>query len=209
MGEPAPTTKGRVPEFAEDSELVRQAYAFASVVHADQRRQGGAPFIWHPIAVASLVGEAGLDEEEVAAALLHDVVEKSPVDEGEIEARFGPEVRELVDLMTEDDGVADYEARKVAHRALVEAAGPSAAAIYAADKLANVREMRALYERDGERIAPLFKAPIDTRIGLWVEDAEMVGRVAPDLPYLPDLRAELDSFQALRRRGHARAAADG
>jgi GTP diphosphokinase / guanosine-3',5'-bis(diphosphate) 3'-diphosphatase len=202
-----PSIGGRVPDFARRSELVERAFAFASVVHADQRRKDGSDFISHPVAVASLVSEAGLDERVVAAAVLHDVVEKSSVDEDEIGSRFGAHVRELVEAMTEDDGIADYEARKVAHREQVEAAGAEAAAIYAADKLANVREMRKLYERDGERIAPLFKAPIDVRVGLWLEDAEMVGRVAPQLPYLPDLRAELDSFQALRRRGGVRAAA--
>jgi guanosine-3',5'-bis(diphosphate) 3'-pyrophosphohydrolase len=201
--------QGRTPEFAAGSDLIRRAHAFVSVVHADQRRRDGSPFLSHPIAVASLVSGAGLDEEAVTAALLHDVLEKSAVDAGEVGSRFGAEVRELVEAMTEDDRIADYEERKVAHRARTEAAGPRAAAIYAADKLANVREMTRLYERDGERIAPMFKAPIDVRVGLWLEDADMVGRVVPDLPYLSDLRAELESFQALRRQGGVRAAAEG
>ena len=208
MPEHVSSIGGRIPEFARGTDLVERAFAFASVVHADQRRKDGNPFIAHPIAVASLVSGAGLDEPLVAAAVLHDVLEKSPVEGGEIGSRFGEHVRKLVEAMTEDEGIVDYEARKVAHREQVEHAGPEAAAIYAADKLANLREMRKLYERDGERIAPLFKAPIDIRVGLWLEDAEMVGRVAPELPYLPDLRTELESFQALRQRGGVRVAAE-
>jgi (p)ppGpp synthase/HD superfamily hydrolase len=178
------------------------------VVHADQRRRSGAPFVAHPVSAASLVYEAGLGEEAVAAALLHDVIEDTQVSIEEIEERFGSRVAELVAALTENPAIDDYERRKEAHRAQVEAAGPVAAAVYAADKLSNIRDMRDLYERDGERIAPLFKAPIDVRFRLWLDDAEMVGRVAPDLPYLSDLRVELDSLQALRARGGVRAAAE-
>lgn len=207
MSEPGSITTGRTPEFVQGSELLRRAHAFASVIHADQRRRDGSPFISHPEGVAGLVSETGNDEQ-IAAALLHDVLEKSPVEASEVEARFGEQVRALVAAMTEDDRIPDYESRKRAHRDQVEAAGPRAAAIYAADKLLNVRQMRGLYDRDGEDIARLYKAPIDVRIQLWIEDADMVGRVAPDLPYLPDLRAELESLQAARRRGGVRAAAE-
>jgi len=208
MPEPGSRTAGRTPEFVQGSELLRRAHAFASVVHADQQRRDGSPFISHPEGVAGLVSEAGNDEQIVATALLHDVLEKSPVEASEVEARFGEQVRALVAAMTEDDRIADYESRKRAHRDQVEAAGPRAAAIYAADKLLNVRQMRALYDRDGEGIARLYKAPLDVRIQLWLDDADMVGRVAPDLPYLPDLRAELESLQAVRGRGGVRAAAE-
>ena len=190
------------------SDLLRRAHAFACVIHADQRRRDGSPFISHPEAVASLLSEAGLDEEVVAAALLHDVLEKSAVERTEVEERFGESVGALVAAMTEDDQIHGYERRKRAHRAQVEAAGPRAAAIYAADKLLNVRQMRRLFDREGEGIVALYKAPIDVRIRLWFDDADMVGRVAPDLPYLSDLRAELEALQAVRGRGGVRAGAE-
>ena len=188
------------PEFLAGDGLARDAYGFAADAHAGQRRKGGdSPYIAHPVEVARLLHAEGVaDDELIAATLLHDVVEDTDHTLDEIRQRFGPEVAELVAAMTEDESVEPYEARKEHHRDQVEAAGTRPAMIYGADKLANLRDMRARYAVEGEAVAAKFNAPIDVRVRLWRGDAEMVGRLAPELDILAALRSELDAFDAER-----------
>jgi guanosine-3',5'-bis(diphosphate) 3'-pyrophosphohydrolase len=193
--------EGTTPGWLEGSGTLAQAYALAERAHHEQKRKDGvSPYIGHPMAVAERLAAAGLDEATVAAAILHDVVEDSELTVGEIVERFGVGVGELVSALTDDRTITDYEERKREHRARVAAAGPRAAAIYAADKLINVRDMRKLYGELGESAAGRFNAPIDLRVRLWREDLEMVERVAGDLSMVDELRAELDAFEAERSR---------
>jgi (p)ppGpp synthase/HD superfamily hydrolase len=179
-----------------ESPLVRDALELASEAHrGQQRKDNGAPYVTHPVRVAQLVTDAGLDDEAVAAALLHDVVEDSETSAAEIERRFGPTVARLVAALTEDDSIAGYEERKAEHRVRVEAAGPVAVTIYAADKLANLRDMRRLYAGIGERAAERFTAPLDLRARLWLEDAELAERALPKQPIAEELRAEAHGFE--------------
>jgi (p)ppGpp synthase/HD superfamily hydrolase len=85
-------------------DLERRALAFATAAHAsiDQRRKyTNEPYIVHPIAVAKLVKTVSHTPEMVAAALLHDVVEDTPITSEEVRAEFGPIVGELVDWLTD------------------------------------------------------------------------------------------------------------
>jgi (p)ppGpp synthase/HD superfamily hydrolase len=86
------------------SALITRARKFATEAHAsiDQRRKyTGEPYIVHPLAVAELVNSVPHTDEMVAAALLHDVVEDTPVTSEEIHAEFGPVVGALVDWLTD------------------------------------------------------------------------------------------------------------
>lgn len=188
------------PKFLTGSSLVREAHEFAAEAHAGQERKGdGTPFIAHPVEVARLLeAEGETDPELLAATFLHDVVEDTDHSLDEIRDRFGPGVGDLVEAMTEDKSVEPYEARKDHHRDQVEAAGERAIRIYAADKLANLRDMRSLYANVGEAAAGRFKAPIEVRLGLWRRDAEMVERTIPELGLLAAFRSELDAFDAER-----------
>ena len=187
------------PRFAARSGLVAEAYRLAADAHEGQRRKDdGTPYITHPVAVAELLHDAGFDDEVVAAALLHDVVEDTEMDRDEIAERFGDRVAELVGALSEDDGIQDYEDRKREHREQVAESGRDAIAIYVADKLSNLRDMRFIYGEEGEAIASRFKAPLDVRVGLWRGDLEMARRSAPDLRYSGDFERELDEFDRER-----------
>ena len=183
-------------------DLVGKALATASEAHRDQRRADGAPYLAHPLKVCELLAHAGADQQTLAAALLHDAVEDSELGVGDVVERFGVEIGELVAALTDDATIADWGARKDALRAQVAEAGPRAAAVFAADKLANVGEMRALYSRHGEAVIDLHKAPtLDLRIHAWEQDAEMVERVAPGLSLVSALRDELAAFRSERMKG--------
>lgn len=93
-----------------DADLVHRAFAFACEKHAKQKRKSGEPYIIHPVEVTEILAELELDEQSLAAGLLHDVVEDCDVTPAELEAEFGHEVAQLVDGVTKlqisgvDDG---------------------------------------------------------------------------------------------------------
>lgn len=177
-----------------------EAYEFAREAHRGQTRKGdGSPYINHPAELGRLLAGAGAEDPElIAAAFLHDVVEDTDVTLEEIADAFGDGVASLVAAMSEDKDLAPWQRRKDHHRDTVEAAGERAIMIYAADKLANSRDMRTLFANVGEGAARRFNAPIDTRIEVWRRDAEMIARHLPDFVLLAELHAELDAFTAER-----------
>ena len=190
----------RTPEFLSGSGLARAAYEFAREAHEGQERKGdGSPYINHPVELARLLHAAGhCDDEILAAAFLHDTVEDTDTSLEEIEEAFGAGVREIVGAMTEDKDIEPYERRKDHHRDQVEAGGERAVLVYAADKVANLRDMRTLYANVGEGAASRFKAPLDVRIRLWRGDVEMIDRVVPGHELGAQLRSELAAFDAER-----------
>src|SRR5579871_5215677 len=83
-----------------DTDLVCRAFAYARQMHAGQTRKDGAPYITHPVEVAEILAELEMDEQTLAAGLLHDVVEDCGVTLDEIQREFGAEVAHLVDGVT-------------------------------------------------------------------------------------------------------------
>src|SRR3954465_10472849 len=81
-------------------ELVTRAFRFAAAAHEGQLRRSGEPFITHPVGVARICVGLRLDEETIAAALLHDVVEDTDVELDTLRAEFGDEIAALVDGVT-------------------------------------------------------------------------------------------------------------
>lgn len=84
-------------------ESLKQAYLVASAAHEGQKRSSGEPYITHPVAVASILATMRLDYETLMAALLHDVIEDTPVTYEEIETQFGTSIAELVDGVSKLD----------------------------------------------------------------------------------------------------------
>src|SRR6188474_3304698 len=82
-----------------DKELLRRAFEYAERAHAGQTRRSGEEFIHHPLGVARICAELHLDEQTIAAALLHDVVEDTGADLEEIRSEFGDEISQLVDRL--------------------------------------------------------------------------------------------------------------
>jgi guanosine-3',5'-bis(diphosphate) 3'-pyrophosphohydrolase len=180
-----------------DSDLAGAALRFARRVHLGQhRKQTGEQFVEHPIAVANLLSDAGYDGALIAAAYLHDVVEKTDVELVEIRERFGPGVADLVDSLTEDDGIPAYGERKRALRRKILQAGGDPVVIYSADRVANMRDwLRVTPEKRpacGERLG----TSLEERLQLWGEDVEELHDLDARTPFLPEMRSELDTLRA-------------
>jgi (p)ppGpp synthase/HD superfamily hydrolase len=186
---------------AERSPVIHLALGTAREAHAGQVRNGsgGRPYIEHPVAVAERVAEAGYDDETIAAALLHDVVEDSELTVAELRERFGETVAKLVDVLSDRESIESYSDRKAEHRARVAASGEPALAIYAADKLTNVSTLRRAYAKQGEQVAEEFKVPLGLKLDVWGEDLEMLSKRAPELPFPPRLEVELSGLREDRR----------
>ena len=83
-----------------DMELINRAVEYAQEKHKDQKRKDGSPYIIHPLAVAEIVAEMGLDTDAILGALLHDCIEDTDASHGDIETLFGPTAAELVEGVT-------------------------------------------------------------------------------------------------------------
>lgn len=90
----------------QQTELLNKAMDYAAEMHANQFRESGEPYITHPIAVANILFDLGLDYSTIAAALLHDCVEDTPATEEEIKKLFGEEIAGLVSGVTKLDKIA-------------------------------------------------------------------------------------------------------
>ena len=83
-----------------NSKIILKAYQYAKMKHGNQLRKSGEPYIIHPLNVAYIVAQMGLDSSTICAALLHDVVEDTDAVHNDIEEKFSPEIAELVEGVT-------------------------------------------------------------------------------------------------------------
>jgi (p)ppGpp synthase/HD superfamily hydrolase len=179
-------------DFVERSPLTRDALAFAATCHEGQTRElDGIPFVTHPVEVACLLYEAGYSDEVVAAGVLHDVLEDTDAELGDLEERFGSSVARLVAAVSDDPSIEDDAERKAALREQVAHAGERAAAVFAADKVSKARELRL---SAGHR---RFQRKDETRIEHYNASLEMLDELMPGHPLVDRLRAELDAVHAL------------
>ena len=86
-----------------DTGMIEQAFELARIAHAEQVRRSGEPYITHPLGVALILADLGLDDVTIAAALLHDAVEDTSVTVDQIEVELGAEVAAIVDGVTKLD----------------------------------------------------------------------------------------------------------
>lgn len=190
----------RIETAAGRSPLVRTALERARSDHEGQVRNGsgGMPYVEHPVRVAALLDEQGYREEVLAAALLHDVVENSETTLDELRELFGGEVAGMVGALTDDESIDSYKARKAEHRERLAAAGEEAMAIYAADKLTNVKMLRDAYREQGEQVGEELSVPLDEKVDVWERDLEMLSANKAESPAVRVLASSLeDQLNAL------------
>lgn len=182
----------------ERSALVRAALETATEAHAGQIRNGsgGLPYVEHPKMVCERLAAAGYGDEVLAAGLLHDVVEDSDLTVEDLRERFGEPVASLVAALSDDASIESYRDRKREHRQRIEEVDGDALAIYAADKLTNSTTLAEALAREGGSVAAEFKVPLEVKLEIWEEDAALLARLEPELPFLADLEAALSRLRA-------------
>ena len=175
-----------LPEDA--TSLIEDAYFFADRSHDGQLRKSGEPYIAHPLEIALYLSDLRLDEQTIAASLLHDVVEDCDVTLEELSGKFGPEIAKLVDGVTKltrldsrihdplsamSDG-ADYRdslyAESLRKMLVAMAEDIRVVLIKLADRLHNMKTLDALPSEKQRRIAQEtldIYSPLAHRLGIW------------------------------------------
>ncbi|MGE5607309.1 MAG: RelA/SpoT family protein [Bacteroidota bacterium] len=158
-----------------DLAKIRSAYEFASQAHQGQKRESGEEYIQHPLEVAAIVHELGMDTTSIIAALLHDVVEDTPIEGEEITKKFGSEVALLVDGVTKLSRLAfqnkqEQQMENLRKMFLAMTQDLRVIIIKLADRLHNMRTLKHLPLEKQKNIAREtleIYAPLTHRLGMW------------------------------------------
>ncbi len=174
--------------------ITTAAVAYAKRAHDGQRRRvDGAPFIVHPLEVASLLYRAGAPDHLIAAGALHDTIEKTDVVASELRERFGSRVATLVLAVSEDEHITGYAPRKAALRQQVASAGEEALMLFAADKLSKARELRLTPAPARKSGAAAITRTRDRRLTHYRHCLALLEDQLPDSPLVKQLRTELEA----------------
>jgi guanosine-3',5'-bis(diphosphate) 3'-pyrophosphohydrolase len=197
-----------------DAATLRRAYSIAENAHRGQMRKSGEPYITHPLAVALLLAELGMDTITLVAALLHDTVEDTDYTLEALDSDFGPEIAHLVDGVTKfEKSVYGKDAEAETIRKMIIAAGRDVRVlvIKLADRLHNMRTLEARSPSSRARIAGFTRevlVPLADRLGIQflkrdLEDAvlyhlepEAFGRIHDHVQHRPHWAEYLDEVVA-------------
>jgi len=200
-----------------DRELIVRAFTFAAAAHEGQQRRSGEPFIMHPVGVATICAGLRLDEQTIAAALLHDVVEDTNTELSTVRDEFGEEIAALVDGVTKLTRV-QFQSREQAeaenYRKMVVAMAADVRVILVklADRLHNLRTIEYLgRQKQVQKAKEALEvyAPLAHRLGIHAMKWEL-----EDLSFQtlhPRKFEEIKAMVAERRadrEGHVAEAAD-
>ncbi len=159
---------------SEDIELIKKAYAIAFEAHDGQFRRSGEPYIIHPVQVAAILYNLGMDSESMIAALLHDVVEDTQLTKEDVKKDFGEDVAELVEGVTKLGKVPlftkeEQQAENVRKMLMAMSQDIRVIIIKLADRLHNMRTlafMKPHKRREKAQETLEIYAPIAHRLGI-------------------------------------------
>lgn len=164
-----------------DIDLIRRAYIKAEEAHGSQMRQSGEPYLIHPIAVAKILADLGMDESTIIAGLLHDTVEDTSYAEADLKRDFGEEVALLVDGVTKL-GTLKYESKEerqaenLRKMFLAMSKDIRVLIIKLSDRLHNLRTINYMTEpqiRDKCQETLEIYAPLASRLGIYAMKFEL------------------------------------
>jgi len=200
-----------------DRDLVTRAFSFAAAAHEGQQRRSGSDFIEHPAGVARICAELRLDEQTIAAALLHDVVEDTDTDIEDVRAEFGDEIARLVEGVTKLTRIS-FQSREQAeaenYRKMIVAMSEDVRVILIklADRLHNMRTIEYLgKQKQIQKAKETLEvyAPLAHRLGIHALKWELEDLAFQTLH--PRKYEEIKTMVAERRtdrEGHVAEAAD-
>lgn len=159
----------------ETVDKIREVYDFAEKAHHDQKRSSGEPYSIHPLAVATILVDMGMDIDTIAAGLLHDTIEDTGVTKEELEKRFGAEVAALVDGVTKLGRLSyktkeEQQVENLRKMFLAMAKDIRVIIIKLADRLHNLRTLEYVdEERQREKAYETLEiyAPLAHRLGIF------------------------------------------
>jgi GTP diphosphokinase / guanosine-3',5'-bis(diphosphate) 3'-diphosphatase len=155
-----------------DAQLIERAYDVAAYWHQGQKRKSGDPYISHPLAVATILAQLGMNTDTICAALLHDTVEDTPYTLVELKGEFGKDVAALVDGVTKLDKGKYGEAAETETVRKLMVAGARDVRVWIIEFACRLHDMRTLrylprevQERKATEVLELI-APLAHRLGM-------------------------------------------
>jgi GTP pyrophosphokinase len=160
---------------ADQVERIREAAEFGAAAHKGQKRASGEPYISHPVAAADILAELHLDADTIVGAILHDVIEDTPIAKEEIAARFGQDVADIVDGVTKLDHLqfrnrAEAQAESFRKMLLAMVRDLRVMLVKLADRTHNMRTIDAMSPAKRRQVAREtldIYAPVAERLGLY------------------------------------------
>lgn len=157
-----------------NTEKLKRAYEYAKEMHKDQKRESGEPYITHPLAVASILVDLGMDTDAICAALLHDVVEDTDATYDDVKNMFGADVANLVDGVTKLDKIKlatkeEQQAENIRKIFLSMSKDIRVIIIKLADRLHNMRTLsfrNGIKRRDVSAETMSIFVPLANRLGI-------------------------------------------
>ena len=164
-----------------DMDMISRAYDVADEMHRNQLRKSGEEYLIHPVAVAEILADLGMDSETIAAGLLHDVIEDTPYTLEQMEKEFGNEVAELVDGVTKLSALKfeskeERQAENLRKMFLAMAKDIRVLIIKLADRLHNLRTINYMtHEKIVEKCQETLDiyAPLASRLGIYSMKMEL------------------------------------
>jgi GTP pyrophosphokinase len=165
----------------EQVERVRTAAEFGATAHQGQTRVSGEPYITHPVAAAVILADLHLDADTIVGAILHDVIEDTPIAKSDIAQRFGNDVAEIVDGVTKLDQIRfknreEAQAENFRKMLLAMVRDLRVILVKLADRTHNLRTIEALAPAKRRQIAREtldIYAPVAERLGLYSMKLEL------------------------------------
>ena len=165
----------------EQVERIRAAAEFGAAAHQGQKRVSGEPYITHPVAAAEILADLHLDADTIVGAILHDVIEDTPIAKADIAARFGHDVAEIVDGVTKLDQIhfknrEEAQAENFRKMLLAMVRDLRVILVKLADRMHNLRTIDALAPAKRRSIAREtldIYAPVAERLGLYAMKLEL------------------------------------
>jgi (p)ppGpp synthase/HD superfamily hydrolase len=139
--------------------VIEKALMFATIAHSGQVRKGepDKPQIMHPMAVAQILNEYGADNNVIAAALLHDVVEDTKYKQEDITKSFGEDISHLVEVATDSDKNQTWEERKKHKIEISKKLELREKLVIIADKINNIEDMNRIFKEKGVKDFSAFR----------------------------------------------------
>ncbi|SDM62243.1 HD domain-containing protein [Bacillus sp. OK048] len=173
-------------------DIIEKALQTASKSHEGQyRKNTDIPYITHPVAVGMMLLEAGYSEEIVAAGILHDTVEDTPLTLEDIKKDFGANIAKMVEGSSEPDKSLPWKDRKEHTIEFLKTASEEIRAVVCADKLHNIRSIIRDYEKIGEEVWTRFNAGKEQQKWYYTNVVDSLGTQST-FDLLTELQDEVD-----------------
>ncbi|HEV7952067.1 MAG TPA: HD domain-containing protein [Candidatus Saccharimonadales bacterium] len=172
-----------------------EAMRVAAMAHSEQTRKGtDIPYIVHPFAVMYIVSQATNDEDVLIASLFHDIIEDVPdkYSKEQMQRAFGARVVRIVEGVTKDDTIEDWQGRADAYLDHLRTADIESVMVSGADKIHNLQSILLDYERYGEELWTRFNAGKESQLWWYESILEVLQERIPESP----LTETLDNLTA-------------